>query len=322
MVLIHKIKHAKQMICNDLKRFVSDSNLCFKVSMAALLLTLLFISVDVNYGTYVVLVALITLVLWSCFSLSKNIGLYIYYAVILIFSEVALYVKNGFCLPFWLATVMLLVICGLLSRLGWHLYWLKACGSSRDDDAVFKNLFVEREQDLERLTRYIEKFKVLGVNSFWGNGKTSLYEMFRMRYNESYYFISISVMTLQLDSVEKFLVSEITRVLEQNKIYSAASAKLATFLNGDLLHGLGRFFAANSSYTESFQTLMSDINKLDRPLFVTFEDIDRTSDRSIAHKVFAITEMLTKWTTRIRILFQYDRLMLGKIFGSSKNLVE
>ena len=313
MALIYAIRRFQQTVWDELRRFASNPYTASKVAIALLLLTLLFISVKVNSERYVVLVAFITLMLWSYFSVGKNIGLYLYYTLILIISEIGLYVQNGRFLPFWLATVMLLVVGGFLLFLGVRLYRLKASGSF-SDDVVFENLFAEREQDLARLTRYLKKFKVLGINSFWGNGKTCLYEMFKMRNEESYYFISISIMTLQLDSVEKFLVSEIAKVLEQNKIYSAASEKLAMFLNGDFFHGLGRIFVRNSSYTESFQTLMSDIDKLDRPLFITFEDIDRTSDRSVAHKVFAISEMLTRWTTRVRILFQYDRLMLGKIF--------
>ena len=79
--------------------------------------------------------------------------------------------------------------------LGRHLYCFKAF-EPISEDVDFDNLFREREQDLERLTRYFEDFKVLGVNSVWGNGKTYLYEMFKMRNEDSYYYISISVMTL------------------------------------------------------------------------------------------------------------------------------
>ena len=313
MTLLREIRQFLQTVRNELKRIASNPYTSSKVSMAALLLALLFISVEVRCWTYIVLVALITLTLWCCFSFCKNIKFYLYYTYILVLSEVALYVQNGFSLPFWLATVMLLLVGGLLFVLGRHLYCFKAF-EPISEDVDFDNLFREREQDLERLTRYFEDFKVLGVNSVWGNGKTYLYEMFKMRNEDSYYYISINVMTLRLDCVEKFLVSEISRILEQNKIYSAASAKLAAFFHGDLFQGFGRFFTANSSYTESFKTLMADINKLDRPLFITFEDIDRTSDRTIAQKVFAISEMLTRWTSRVRILFQYDKSMLGKIF--------
>ena len=307
------IKQFNKTVCNELRRLASNPSTSFKVSLAALLLALLFISVEVKCGVYLVLVALITLTLWSCFSFGKNIGLYLYYALILVLSEVALYAQKGLSLPLWVATIMFLVIGCLLLSVGWCLYRFKASGSLNEDGG-FENLFLERDQDLERLTRYLKDFKVLGINSFWGNGKTCLYEMFKKQNEKSFYFISLNVMTLHLDSVEKFLVSEIARVLEENKIYSTASAKLSAFLQGDIFYGLGNFFMANSSYTEAFQTLMLDINKLDRPLFITFEDIDRVSKPEIVSKVFAISEMLTRLTSRIRILFQYDRLALSKIF--------
>ena len=309
--------------CSEVRRFVSNPSIAFKVSLAALLMALLFIvRDDVRCETYIVLVLLTTVTLWSCFSFRKNIAFFLYYAWVLVISEVCLYVQKGFCLPFWVATVMLLVIGYLLLSVGWCLYRVKE-KESLNEDGGFENLFPERKQDLERLTRYVADFKVIGINSFWGNGKTCLYEMFKKQNEESYYFISISVMTLKLDSVERFLVSEISRILEQNKIYSAASAKLSTFLYGDAFRGVGRFFTANSSYTEAFQTLMLDINKLDRHLFITFEDIDRVSDVKIAHKVFAISEMLTRWTNRIRILFQYDRLTLAKKFeGEHESYIE
>ena len=311
--MLQALKKNYRTICNELRRFASNPERPFKVSLAALLLAVLFISVKINCVAYIVLVTLITLTLWSCFSFRKNIGFYLYYAWILLLSEVALYAQKGLSLPLWVATIMFLVICCLLLSVGWCLYCSKASGSL-NEDVGFENLFPERKQDLERLVRYLKDFKVIGINSFWGNGKTCLYEMFKKQNEEFYYFISISVMTLKLDSVERFLVSEISRILEQNKIYSAASAKLAVFLDGDAFRGFGRFFTANSSYTEAFQTLMLDINKLDRPLFITFEDIDRVSKPEIVSKVFAISEMLTRWTTRIRILFQYDRLVLSRIF--------
>lgn len=309
--------------CSEVRRFVSNPSIAFKVSLAALLMALLFIvRDDVRCETYIVLVLLTTVTLWSCFSFRKNIAFFLYYAWVLVISEVCLYVQKGFCLPFWVATVMLLVIGYLLLSVGWCLYRVKE-KEYLNEDGGFENLFPERKQDLVRLTRYVADFRVIGINSFWGNGKTCLYEMFKKQNEESYYFISISVMTLKLDSVERFLVSEISRILEQNKIYSAASAKLSTFLYGDAFRGVGRFFTANSSYTEAFQTLMLDINKLDRHLFITFEDIDRVSDVKIAHKVFAISEMLTRWTNRIRILFQYDRLTLAKKFeGEHESYIE
>ena len=99
-------------VWNDLKRFACNPDTSSKVSMAALLVTLLFVSVEVKCGTYIALVALITLTLWSCFSFCKNIGFYLYYVWILILSEVALYVQNGLSLPLWLSTVMLLVFVG------------------------------------------------------------------------------------------------------------------------------------------------------------------------------------------------------------------
>ena len=312
-----------QTFCKEVRRFAGDSTSSFKVSLAALLLALLFSGIDVEHGAYIWFVVLISVALLTCFSVRKNIRLYLYYACVLLISEVVFYVKDGFSLPIWLATFMLIWIGTILIVLARCLYCLAKTDGSLEGEVAFKNIFKEREQDLERLARYIVSFKVLGVNSFWGNGKTCLYEMFKAKNEGAYYFVSISVMTLQLDSVEKFLVSEISRVLEQNKIYSAASAKLASFVNGDSFHGIGRFFVANSSYTESFKTLMADISRLDRPLFITFEDIDRVSDVKIAHKVFAISEMLTRWTNHIRVLFQYDRSRLAKIFeGEQESYIE
>ena len=55
-------------------------------------------------------------------------------------------------------------------------------------------------------------------------------------------------------------------------------------------------------------------------IFITFEDVDRIADRTIVHKVFAISEILTRWTTRVRILFQYDRSKLCKIFEDESYL--
>lgn len=296
------------------RHFFVDPRVAFRVSLATLLLTIFFICIDIKYSVYVCLVFLITATLLSCYSVRKNVEFYLYYVWVLITGEVVLYAKSGFKLPIGETTFVFFIVFALLLIVIQHVCSSYKLTGATEEEELDNNLFKEREQDLDRLERYFADFNVLGLNSFWGNGKTYLYEMFKKRNENSYYFVSISIMTLQLDSVEKFLICEIVKILEQNKILSSASKKFEAFIKGDFLHGIGRFFTSNSSYTEAFQTLIAGMNKLDRPLFITFEDIDRATDCAIVNKIFAMCEMLNRWTSHIRILFQYDKLAMRRLF--------
>ena len=185
-----------------------------------------------------------------------------------------------------------------------------------------KNFFSERKYDLKRLYDFINSFSVVGIDSFWGEGKTYLFKLLKQKYSDSFHFISICVMTVQIDTIEKYLITEINDILEQNKIFSSASSKLISLLKNDSFKGVGNLFIKNNSYTRLFKQLCKDIQKLEKPILITFEDIDRINNKELIYKIFALSEHLTSETNYIKILFQYDESKLLETLEEKKIYLE
>lgn len=110
--------------------------------------------------------------------------------------------------------------------------------------------------------------------------------------------------------------------MEENKILSRASNKFNSLLQNNTFHGFGNLFSKNSSYTEIFRELIQDVEKLERPVLITFEDIDRIQEKETIYKIFAISELLTSESNRIKILFQYDENRLLEILQEEKKYIE
>ncbi len=71
-----------------------------------------------------------------------------------------------------------------------------------------ENLFTEREDDYKLLLKYLKNYSLVGLQALWGDGKTFLCNYLRSK-NSDFYYISISLMTLQIDTVERVLVNEL-----------------------------------------------------------------------------------------------------------------
>ena len=180
--------------------------------------------------------------------------------------------------------------------------------------------YPERTYDLQRLIDYIENHNQVGLNGSWGNGKTYLYNLLKQEKNAKYFFIEVSVMSVTIDSVEKFIVNEINNILEQNRIFSKSSSKLKHFLNQSFFQNLGDFFTESNSYAELIDDLKNDIKKLSKPILISFEDIDRIKDKKVIYRIFNISEKLAD--ERTKILYQYDEAKLLKLLKVEKLYLE
>lgn len=183
-----------------------------------------------------------------------------------------------------------------------------------------KNSYPERDSDLDRLNDYIEKHNQVGLNAGWGNGKTYLYNLLKQQKSNDYFFIEVSVMSVTIDSVEKFIVNEINKVFEKDRIFSKSSSKLKNFLNQSFFQTLGDFFVESNSYAELIDDLKNDIKKLSKPILINFEDIDRIKDEDVIYKIFNISEKIAD--EKIKILYQYEEDKLLKLLKVEKLYLE
>ncbi len=101
-----------------------------------------------------------------------------------------------------------------------------------------------------------------------------------------------------------------------------ASSKVNNLIEKNIPYGLGELLTKNESYTELYESIIDGINKLDKPVVVIFEDIDRIDERSIIFKLFAIVELLTSKTNKFKVCYQYDIDKLTEILNINSKFLE
>lgn len=184
-----------------------------------------------------------------------------------------------------------------------------------------ENFFRERDDDCILLLKYLKKHPIVGLQALWGDGKTFLCNYLKSK-NNDFYFISISLMTLQIDTVEKILVNELNSIFKRNRIFSLASSKVNNFIEKNVPHGLGEFLTKNESYTELYESIIDGVNKLDKPVIAIFEDIDRINNQNIIFKLFSIVELLSAKTNKFKVCYQYDADKLTEILNIDSRYLE
>lgn len=294
-----------------------------KALLTILFSFVLFFSFDVAFTLYLGVSFAIFLLFNVSFCVRKNIKFYISYTICA-FSNLGVFLFKKFQEGYWICwdkeDFFFIIYAFLLLVIFLTVLVKKVL--MKKGNTVIENYFSERKYDLERLCEYINKFPMVGLNSIWGDGKTYLYKLFKEKYDKEYYHASICVMTLTIDSIEQFIANEINYILEKNMIFSRASKKFNSLLQNDIFHGFGNLFSKNSSYTEIFRELIHDVEKLERPILITFEDIDRIQKKETIYKIFAISELLTSESKRMKILFQYDEDKLLGILEEEKKYIE
>lgn len=286
---------------------------------------ILFFQFNIDFSSYLGFSVSLLFLLSSCFLYWKNTGFYVVYLFCAIINLVIFLLEKyieGYRICFDLQDYFYLVYAIALFLVLTFSLVLFIIENKKYHEAKLENFFSERKYDLERLNSYLNRFSLVGLNSFWGDGKTYLFNLLKQSNFQSYYYISICVMTVKCDTVERYIINEINAILEQNKILSLASNKINAFLKQDSFYGIGKFIIKNNSYTDLFCQLKNEIEKLDKPVLVTFEDIDRIQDKELIYKIFSLSEMLVSLSDRIKILFQYDESKLLKILEEEKIYLE
>ena len=298
-----------------------NNNLIYVLLVCAVS-SFLFFQFDVDFYAYFGVSFSLFVLFTFCFCCLKNIKFYILYSFCALIN-LSIFLLEKYLEGYWICydvqdilyisyaafLFVLFIICFIIAA------------SNNKTEKKIDNYFSERKYDLSRLRDYIKTFSVVGLESFWGNGKTYLYKLLNQNYKD-YYYISLCVMTVKTDTVETYIINELNAILEQNGILSSASTKLLSFLKTGNFYGLGNLLIKNNSYTRLFNQLCQDVEKLKKTILITFEDIDRIDDKGLIYKILALSELLTSQTDSIKVLFQYDEVKLLEVLGVEKIYLE
>lgn len=293
-----------------------------KIVVLSILFFILFISVNkLEILEYLIAVTFLLILLHINYSVANNRKFFLFSYVCFLLNMIEFYFIKCDENKIFIDNKILVI-----TYIVYFLYFLISsvvlliCKEKNFQNDDIKNLFSERKYDLERVKEYLERYNLVGVDSIWGDGKSFLFKMLQNELHDKYHFICISVLSMQVEKVENFVLGEIAKLLDENRIYSTASKKIKGLLKQSFFHNLGETFFGVESYAEQIKILKTDISKLQKPIILTFEDIDRLDNKEIIYKIFALSDAIHD--NNIKILFQYEEKKLLEILGEDKIYLE
>ena len=182
------------------------------------------------------------------------------------------------------------------------------------------DLYAERKDSFDAILKYISNHSVIGIDSPYGNGKSSVVEALR-RKRRNWEFITIGILSTTLENVEFCIIREINRVLESYGVFSNPISKVKSFFSHDFAYCVGDFLFESQSYEEQMRNYVDDIQKIGKVIVLNFEDIDRITNIEHLNKIFAICDTLIKIEEKrepkksfIKVIYQYSAKTLDKLF--------
>ena len=290
------------------------------IAITIILSIISFFSVNIDFIPYISVCFVLCISGLILFDIKKNNRVFICFFSVLLLNLGIFLVKKyleGYRICFDVIDYIYIGYSSLLVIL----FIVSLCLRKKNKKNKLENFFSEREDDCKLLLEYLRKYPIVGLQALWGDGKTFLCNYLKSK-NTDFYYISISLMTLQIDTVEKILVNELNSLFKQKRIFSLASSKANNYIEKNIPHGLGEFLTKNESYTELYESIIDGVNKLDRPVVVSFEDIDRINDQSIIFKLFSIVELLSSKTNMFKVCYQYDADKLIEILKIDSKYLE
>lgn len=142
------------------------------------------------------------------------------------------------------------------------------------------NLFPERKADAIEIINLLknDKIHVLGIDSNWGAGKTTIInEVIECLKIEKSEIIKINILNISSDQIVPKLISELSSVLIKNNIYCGHSNKILHLISKNIESKyslyLSKFYDA--TYNEELSNFLGAIELINKKIYIIFDDIDR-----------------------------------------------
>lgn len=185
-------------------------------------------------------------------------------------------------------------------------------------------LYLEHQEDLQRLHQLMENTRILGVDSTWGNGKSFVVDYFcnEVTTKEKYYIIKIEALAYKYDEFDQILINKLDELLRDNGIFSFYSTEIQPALEsskwGKFLYHFFRWPGANR--TSALVGLQQELHKLPKSVLIVFEDLERVKDAEAVKRIFAIVERLGD--EKIQVIYEYDRKQLDASLSLDRTFTE
>lgn len=290
-------------------------------SLSFLLSAIFFYKVNVNFNEYIFIAsAFLVFFALSYRIFTKNRNLAAIYTSITIPNILTFLTLKFFddYRPVWiwdridiLFSIYVLILASIM------VYVLK---EKKEKETEIDNYFSHRERELKKLESLLGKTNIIGIDASWGDGKSFLMQLFAQKQEKkkNTHIINISVLASTIETIESYIISEISNFLEENYIFSYSSPKIKKFFLQPLLKNWSFCFDEKNSYSELFSSLVKDVKNLGKTIILSFEDLERIRDDKIILKVFNISDKINYECNKIgcnciKIIYQYDKKELTSL---------
>lgn len=208
---------------------------------------------------------------------------------------------------------IILCVIALIEIVIIFIVWLKAKKENNGSKPDKSIIFPERKYDFERIKLYLDKVNVIGINSCWGSGKSFLMNRLCEEYKDRYEIIKIELLTCNQDDIIIFLFQELEAVLKRHRIFPIFSRRLQNIMtDNDWLKKLQPLLFQNrEDKTSIFDGFGKDIQKLNKPVMLIYEDIERITDVDVIKRIFDLSEKLSNYN--IKIVYEFDQFNMNKL---------
>lgn len=194
---------------------------------------------------------------------------------------------------------------------------LKCCLKNNNDhhdicDTNLSMLFRERQEDLERLKNYLDKYPMVCIDADWGQGKTFLSDCLREETKKDFDFVRFKTVTYDVNNLMTYILNELQTVLDKQGILLSSKFFIDNLILKNSYIGLIAYLFPSSPKTsyDLLKEFCKYFEKAEKKVVLVFEDIDRIPNLEVLLKIFSIAETLTSLNENIKIIFECNYSLL------------
>lgn len=279
-----------------------------------------------NIVVFEMLSVFVFLLFFAAYSIPRNIDLYARFAIyhlaisisfviskavvsgsLFFFKNEAIYKPKSMFFVIMIAfeTLFLLVV------LAYQCLKKTQSGTKNQNQSI--ELMPTQLYDYGRISNYLKFSSVIGLNSAWGTGKTTIINHLEENESDNYYFININLLSLNIDDLKLTIIESLSDLLRRKRIFSYSSDRLITLLSKTDVFGKisSILFKDTNTFEDTLKEFKKDIDKLDKPIVIVYEDLDRIKESDTIKSVLDISNYLL--TDRIKVIYQYDETRLLEV---------
>lgn len=190
-----------------------------------------------------------------------------------------------------------------------------------------KYIFRQHLEDLRNIEKMLHYTHILGLNAYWGDGKSFVMDEFCRKAEEdkSFYTIRIELLSYRYNEFEKVLLHKLTGLLKYCHIFSIQLEEYRAVLGKNWWGRLvGTFFLGLTDEKQAIWGSMSKVlTGLPRNVLIVYEDLERIDNIEYIKRILSISEkLMSADKSNVYVIYEYDKRALLTKSGLSPDYIE